>query len=96
VSNPPLASASSQEILNQAIEVSTSDDTLSEDELLAASLFFTSGTEEALRAAHTYITLNNKHEVQRRFLLHQLNVAALLPGKGKGKASEDGDHSMTY
>jgi hypothetical protein len=93
----PLSDPSPQGILNQAmIEVTTSNNTLSEDELLAASLFFTSATEEAIRAAHTFITLSNNRVVQRRFLLRQLDAAALLPGKGKGKAVEDGDDLMTY
>ena len=96
-SNQP--SASPQAILNQAIKVATSIDTLSEDDLLLASLFFTSATEEAIRAARTFIALDNNPVVQRRFLLHQLNLAApsLLPGlgKGKGKATEDND-SMIY
>jgi hypothetical protein len=93
--NPP--SASSEGILNQAIRVAMSDDSLSEDKLLAASLFFTSASDDAVRAAHTFITLGNNQVVQHRFLLRQLDAAALLPGRGKGKAMEDcGDHSMTY
>ena len=96
LSNPP--SASHEEILNQAITIATSDDSLSEDELLAASLFFTSASEDAVRAARTFVALSNNNQVvQRRFLLRQLDTAALLPGRGKGKAVEDGDdHSMTY
>ena len=92
------SSVSPQGILNQAIEVATSDDTLSEDELFAASLFFTSATEEAVPAASTFIALGNNQVVQRHFLRRQLDVAALLPGKGKGKAvnSEDGDDPMVY
>ena len=92
------SSVSSQGILNQEIEVATSDDTLLEDELFAASLFFTSATEEAVRAASTFIALGNNQVVQRRFLRRQLDVAALLPGKGKGKAvnSDDGDDPMVY
>lgn len=77
-----------------------SDDSLSEDELLAASLFFTSASDDAVRAARTFVALGNNKVVQHRFLLYQLNVAALLPGRGKGKAAEaveDGDdHSMAY
>ena len=46
--------------------------------------------------AHTFITLNNNQVVQRCFLLHLLEAAALLPGKGKGKVVEDGDNSMSY
>jgi len=95
LSNPP--SESHEEILNQAITVTTSDDSLSEDELLAASLFFTSTSEDAVHAAHTFVALSNNQVVQCRFLLCQLDVAALLPGRGKGKAVEDDDdHSMTY
>ena len=37
----------------------------------------------------TYIALVNQPVVQRRFLLNQLETAALPPGKGKGKATED-------
>jgi hypothetical protein len=93
-SNPPLTS--SEEILNQAIRVTTSDKDLSEDHLLAASLFFTSASEDAIRTARTYITLGNNEIVQRRFLLLQLDAAALLPGKGKGRAAEEDHHSMMY
>lgn len=97
MSNPPLASSDSfQAILNQAIEMATSDDTLSEVELLAASLFFTSATEEAVRVARTFNALKNKPAVQRSFLLRHLDAAALLPGKGKGRAVEEGDDSMSY
>ena len=66
--------------------------------MFAASLFFTSATEEAVRAASTFIALGNNQVVQRRFLHRQLDVAALLPGKGKGKAvnSDDGDDPMVY
>jgi hypothetical protein len=86
-----------EEILNQAIRIAMSDKNLSEDELLAASLFFTSASEDAVRTARTLVTLGNNEVVQHRFLLRQLDVAALLPGRGKGKAAEDGnDHSMTY
>ena len=95
-SNQQSARESPQEILNKAMKVATSDITLSEDELLAASLFFTSATEEAVRVANTLISLNGNPAVQRLFLLRQHSVAALLPGKGKGKAVEEGDDSMTY
>jgi hypothetical protein len=96
---PNLPSASSQEILNQAIEAFASNNTLSEDELLAAFLFFTSGTEASVRAARTFVVLNNNQVVQRRFLIHQLGMAGLLPAKGKGKAAEvqeDDDDLMMY
>ena len=92
LSNPPLASL--QEVPNQAMKIMTSDDTLTEDQLLAASLFFTSATESAVHTAHTFIALNNNQVVRQCFFLRQLEAAALLPGKGKGKVVEDGDNSM--
>ena len=55
--NPPLASL--QEVLNQAMKIMTSDDTLTQDQLLAVSLFFTSAMESAVHTAHTFIALNN-------------------------------------
>jgi hypothetical protein len=93
-SNPPLASP--EEILNRAIQVVTYDDSLSEDDLFVASLFFNSASEDAVRAARTFVGLSNNQVVQRRFLLRQLDEAALRPGKGKGRAVEDDDHLMTY
>ena len=98
-SHPLSASASSTEILDQAIRIiSGIDGSLTDDELLAASLFFTSASENAICAAHTFIALgNNNQSVKYRFLLHQLNTAGLLSGKGKAKAVEDGDDlSMVY
>ena len=92
--NPLLASP--QEVLNQAMKIMTSDDTLTEDQLLAASLFFTSAMESTVHTAHTFIALNNNQVVWQRFLLCKLEAAALLPGKGKGKVVEDGDNSMSY
>ena len=69
-----------------------------EDELFAASLFFTSASDDAIRAVHTFIALgNNNQSVKYRFLLRQLDTAGLLPGRGKAKAVEDGDDlSMVY
>jgi hypothetical protein len=90
------ASPTQTEILDQVIRTISNDTSLSDDELLAASLFFTSASEDAVRAAHTFIALDNNQAVQRRFLHQQLKNAALLPGKGKGKAVDDGDHSMVY
>ena len=88
VSNPSSV-LSSGEILDQAIQIITVDEGfLTEDELLAASMFFT--REDAVHAARTFIALGNNRTVQRRFLLQQLNMAALLPGK------EGDDHSMSY
>ncbi|KAF8221168.1 hypothetical protein L208DRAFT_1329698, partial [Tricholoma matsutake] len=93
LSNPSSASASPTEILDQVIRIISADASfLSDDELLAASLFFTSASEDAVcvaRAACTFIALGSNQAVQHRFLLHQLEIAALLPGKGKGKAVED-------
>jgi len=83
----PVAPAvlSSEEILQQAVTLTMADGFLTEDELFAASLFFTSSSEDVVRAARTFITLGNNRAVQRRFLLNQLNMAALLPGRGKNK-----------
>ena len=67
------------------------------DELFAASLFFTNASEDAVCAAHTFIALGDNQSVKYCFLLRQLNIAGLLPGKGKAKATEDGDDlSMVY
>ena len=97
LANSSLASASPMEILDQVIRIISADDSfLSDDELLSASLFFTSGSEDAVRAARTFIALGSNQAVQHRFLLHQLEIAALLPGKGKGKAVEGDDHIMVY
>ena len=50
--NPLSAPASTTEILDQAIRIISGDDSsLSEDELLSASLFFTSALEDAVHAA---------------------------------------------
>ena len=98
-SHPLSASASSTEILDQAIRIiSGNDGSLTDDELLAACLFFTSASEDAIRTTHTFIAFgNNNQSVKYRFLLHQLNTACLLPGKGKARAVEDGDDlSMVY
>ena len=59
--NPPLASL--QEVLNQAMKITTSNDTLTEDQLLPVSLFFTSATESTVHTAHTFIALNNNQVV---------------------------------
>ena len=73
--------SSSDKVLQQAINFTTTDGFLTEDELYAASLFFTSSSENVVRAARTFITLGNNRTVQRRFLLNQLHTAALLPEK---------------
>jgi hypothetical protein len=98
-SQPLSASASSIEILDQAIRiVSANDGSLTEDELLAASVFFTGASEDAVHTARTFIALgNNNQSVKYRFLLRQLDTAGHLPGRGKAKAAEDGDDlSMLY
>jgi hypothetical protein len=90
-------STSPAEILDQVIRtISASDSLLSDDELFAASLFFTSASEDVVRVARTFLALGSNRVVQRRFLHQQLEIAGLLPGKGKGKAVDDGDHSMVY
>ena len=45
---------------------------------------------DAIRAAHTLVTLGNNQAVQHHFLLSQLSTLA-LSGKGQGKALEDAD-----
>jgi hypothetical protein len=98
IASPPstLASASSENVLNQAITIISADGTLTEDELLGASLFFNSASDHAIRAAQTFIALSNNQNVQRRFLLRQLETAALLPGRGKARADDEDDRSMMY
>lgn len=52
LSNPLSAFVSTTDILDQSIRIiSANDSPLSEDELLAASLFFTSALEDAIHAA---------------------------------------------
>lgn len=87
-----LSSVSVPEILDQAIRITTADSSLlSEDELLAASLLFTSASEDAIRTARTFIALGNNQVVQHRFLRRQLEEVGLLPTKGKSKSVEDND-----
>lgn len=73
--------SSSDKVLQQALSFTTTDGFLTEDELYAASLFFTSPSDKVVRAARTFITLGSNRTVQRRFLLNQLRTAALLPEK---------------
>ena len=63
---------------------------LTKDQLLSASLFFHSASDDAIYAAHTLVALRNNQAVQHHFLLSQLSTLA-LSGKGKGKALEDAD-----
>lgn len=87
LSGPPQPSDSPMKMLERVINIiSANDSLLTDDEQLAASLFFTDASEDSVRAAHTFLGLGNNRTVQHRFLLHQLEIAALLPGKGKGKA----------
>jgi hypothetical protein len=88
------ASLSPDEILQQAITLTAADGFLTEDELVAASIFFTTSSEDVVRAARTFVTLANNRAAQRRFLLTQLNTAALLPGRGKNK--DNNDDPMMY
>ena len=95
---PSSASPSDSEILDKAIGILMADkDFLSEDDLLAASLFFSNTSNEVIRVARNFIALSNKPGVQHRFLLHQLEEAGLrTTGKGKGKAvANDNDFQMT-
>jgi hypothetical protein len=99
ITSPSSTSPTQTKIIDQVIRtISANDSILSDDELLAASIFFTSGSEHAVRAAHTFVALGNNQAVQHRFLCQQLEIAALLPGKGKGRAADDGGHSesMVY
>ena len=94
-SQPLSASASPAEILDQAVRIiSDVDSKLTEDELLSASLFFTSASDDAVRVARTFIALRNNKTVQSRFLLNKLGMLP-LSGKGKGKAVEDDDFMET-
>ena len=90
-SQPSLALAPPVKILDQAIKIiSGVNSHLTEDQLLSASLFLTSTSDDAIRAAHTLVTLGNNQAVQHHFLLSQLSTLA-LSGKGQGKALEDAD-----
>lgn len=90
------ASASSTEILDQAIRIiSGINSQLTEDQLLLASLFFTSTSKDAVWAAHTFIALGNNQTVQYRFLLSQLSMSD-FSGGGKAKAVEDGDDHFMF
>ena len=95
----PLASTSTSdsEVLDKAFGIIAADkDFLSEDDLLAASLFFSSSSDEVVRTARNFIALSNNPAVQHRFLLHQLDKAGLRMGKGKGKAivNDNDDFAM--
>ena len=71
LANPSSASASLTEILNQVIRIISAEDSfLSNDELLSASLFFTSASEDGVHAACTFIALGSNQAVQYCFLLY--------------------------
>jgi hypothetical protein len=89
---PPSTSSSDSEILDKAVGIVTADkDFLSEDDLLAAILFFSNTSNEVVRIARNFIALSNSPAVQHRYLLHQLTDAGLRSGKGKGKATANDD-----
>lgn len=74
--------------------ISAKDSHLLDDELFAAFFFFTNASEDTICAAHTFIALGDNQIMQHHFLIYQLEIAALLPGNGKGKTVKD--DSMTY
>ena len=94
---PGPSSSSDSEVLNEAFGIITADKLfLSEDDLLAASLFFSNTSNEVVRIARNFIALSKTPAVQFKFLLHQLKEAGLCTGKGKGKAiANDDDFPMT-
>ena len=80
-------SSSDSKVLNKALGIVTADkDFLSEDDLLATSLLFSSTSNEVVRITRTFVALSNTLAVQYHFLLHQLKEAGLHTGKGKGRA----------
>jgi len=85
----PVAPAilSSEEILQQAVTLTMADGFLMEDELFAASLFFTSSSEDVVRAAWTFIILGNNWAVQCRFLLNQLGSSSSRQGQEQGRSN---------
>jgi len=77
--NPVL---SSRENLDHAMKIITIDDSfVAEDELFAASMFFS--MEDAVLPVQTFITLGSNCAVQRRFLIQQLIKVGLLPSPEK-------------
>jgi hypothetical protein len=87
-------SSSDSEVLDKALAIVTADrdrDSLSEDDLLAASLLFSNTSIEVVRIARTFIALSKTPSVQHRFLVLQLKKAGLHVGKGKGRAIVDDD-----
>ena len=78
---------SSDEVLDQAIRVTIVSEDLTENELLVASMFFTSAPEDAIHVAQTFMAFGNNQVVQCHFLCHQLNMAGLLLGKDSNNHS---------
>ena len=92
-SHPSSASLSPVEILDQVIRIISGIDAhLTEDQLLLASLLFTSASEDAICAACTFVALSNNPTVQYHFLLSQLSTSS---AKGKGRAVDDDDFMVT-
>ena len=86
LSNPLSVSASTTEILDQLIRIILANDSLlSEDELLVASLFFTSASEDAICAAQSFIALSNQSVVQYHFLHCQLDNGSFFSRKRQGQ-----------
>lgn len=83
--------ASSTDILDQVVRIISGGDTcLTEDQLLAASLFFASASDDAVMTARTFLSLEKNPIVQYRFLLSRLDTS----GKGKARAFENDDDPM--
>lgn len=91
------ASTSSEEVLDQALRIITADadkGLLSEDELLAASMLFTSTSGDVVRIGRNFIALTNYPAVRCSFIRRQLEDTGFLQGKGKGKARADANDIM--
>ena len=63
---------------------------MTEDQLLAASLFFASASDDAVMTARTFLSLEKNPIVQYHFLLSRLDTS----GKGKARAFENDDDPM--
>ena len=85
-------SSSDSEILDKAIRIVTADkDFLSEDDLLAASLFFSNTSSDVVCVTRTFIAFSDKPAVQHQFLMCQLEDAGLCTRKEKGKTTMNDD-----
>jgi hypothetical protein len=86
-SQPSLTSIPSAEIFYQAIRIiSGVKSQLTEDQLLLASLFYTSAFNDAVCVACTFVALRNSQTGQYRFLLSQLSTSS---AKGKARAVDN-------